>query len=249
MKASPEQQLRLLDLQDVDSTLDRLAVRRRSLPELAVISECDEKLAALSDQLVAAETVLADIGREQRKLEADVDQVRARAEKDTARMQSGAVSHPKELESLQSEIDSLARRQGVLEDEVIEVMERYEEAAGVVDDLIKQKTDTEAERDAAITRRDEAFKEIDFEVGMRATERGVVKPGVPEDVLALYEKIRAATPGGVGAAALTRRQCTGCHLDLSGSDLVTAKNTAPDEVLRCEECRRILVRTAESGLH
>lgn len=248
MKASPEQQLRLLDLQEVDATLDRLVSRRKSLPEHAVIEACDERLREIDDQLVAAETVVADIGREQRKLEADVDQVRARADKDTARLQSGAVSHPKELESLQSEIDSLARRQGVLEDEVLEIMERFEAAATVVSDLQKQKAETEAERSAAAERRDAAIKDIDFETGMRTTEREVVQPGVPAELLALYDKIRAATPGGIAAAALTRRQCTGCHLDLAGSDLVAAKNAAADDVLRCEECRRILVRTAESGL-
>ena len=248
MKASPEQQLRLLDLQEVDSTLDRLAARRKSLPELAVIASCEERLVTITDQLVAAETVVADVAREQRKLEADVEQVRARADKDGARLLSGSVSHPKELESLQSEIDSLSRRQGVLEDEVLEIMERHEQASAVVAELMKQKIETESERDEAAARRDAAFAEIDFEIGMRTTERGVVQPGVPTDVLALYDKIRSSTAGGVAAAALTRRQCTGCHLDLSGGDLVAVKNAAPDEVLRCEECRRILVRTSESGL-
>jgi predicted nucleic acid-binding Zn-ribbon protein len=43
-------------------------------------------------------------------------------------------------------------------------------------------------------------------------------------------------------------RCEGCHLTLNTVDLNEIRTSAPDEVIRCEECRRILVRTPESGL-
>jgi predicted nucleic acid-binding Zn-ribbon protein len=70
---------------------------------------------------------------------------------------------------------------------------------------------------------------------------------VPADLIALYERLRAAN-AGIGAAALRARKCGGCRIELYGTELVRAREAAEDEVLRCEECGRILIRTAESGL-
>jgi hypothetical protein len=47
---------------------------------------------------------------------------------------------------------------------------------------------------------------------------------------------------------LRQRRCEGCHIELSGSELAAVRAAAPDEVVRCDNCRRILVRTEDSGL-
>jgi predicted nucleic acid-binding Zn-ribbon protein len=107
------------------------------------------------------------------------------------------------------------------------------------------------EATAALTdaekRRDAAFADVDQTIADRTAERGPLAASLPADLLGLYEKIRSAH-GGIGAAMLRARRCEGCRLDLSGSDLSAARSAADDEVLRCDECRRILVRTKESGL-
>jgi predicted nucleic acid-binding Zn-ribbon protein len=103
------------------------------------------------------------------------------------------------------------------------------------------------ERAAAIARRDDLFAEIDTEVASTTSARAAVARDIPADLLTLYEKIRSSS-GGVGAAALSRGRCEGCHLTLNPGDLAHIRDAAPDAVLRCEECRRILVRTPESGL-
>ena len=73
------------------------------------------------------------------------------------------------------------------------------------------------------------------------------RPNSRLELVTLYERIRASS-GGVGAARLFRRRCEGCHMELSGSDLSEVVEAPPERVLRHEECRRILVRTEESGL-
>jgi predicted nucleic acid-binding Zn-ribbon protein len=78
-------------------------------------------------------------------------------------------------------------------------------------------------------------------------ERKVTAAGLPQDLLALYEKLRAQKDG-VGAAALRRRECEGCRLTLNASDLGIIAKAPADDVIRCEECNRILVRIGESGL-
>ena len=247
MKAAPEAQLRLLDLQDVDTALDRLAHRKRTLPELAEIERHEARLAELHDLVVGAETELSDADREQRKVENDVDMVRTRMTRDQQRLDTGAVSHAKELESLRHELGSLAKRQGDLEEVVLEHMERREEIEGRLTALRAEQQSVSVELTAAVARREEAFAAIDAETTMRVAERAEVSAAVPADLLALYEKVRAHN-GGVGAAALQRGQCLGCRLPLPPTEMSKFRTSPPDEVLRCDECSRVLVRTPESGL-
>jgi predicted nucleic acid-binding Zn-ribbon protein len=237
----------LLDLQALDSSLDRLAHRRGALPEVAAVDALTKQLADVEDALVVAGTLDSDLAREQAKAEADVDQVRVRAERDQQRLDAGSVSSPRELENLQSEIASLGRRRSDLEDVVLEVMERREAAQTDVSALTAEREKLRIELSEASVRRDAALREIDNELAASRLARDGVAPEIPADLLALYEKIRAASDG-VGAAALFRGRCEGCHLALNPGDLGRIRDAAPETVLRCEECRRILVRTPESGL-
>jgi predicted nucleic acid-binding Zn-ribbon protein len=246
VKAALEAQQRLLDLQELDTALDRLAHRRRTLPELAEMERLETRLTELRDVLVSAEADIADLDREQSKAEQDVDQVRLRADRDQKRLDSGQVSSAKDLENLQSEIVSLQRRQSALEEVVLEIMERHEAADGRLADLVAERSTGQAELAVLTERRDAAAKEIDAEEGVTGAARVAVAKNIPDDLLALYEKLRGQF--GVGAAALLRGRCQGCHLALNTTDLNRIRAAAPDEVVRCEECRRILVRTPESGL-
>lgn len=246
MKAEPLVQLRLLELAGLDAALTRLGHRRRSLPELAAIAEADSRLASLRDEVVRAETEVGDLDREQRRLDNDVEQVRQRSARDQQRMQAGGIP-AKELESLQHEVESLARRQSDLEDAELEVMERREQAESRAAALRSEVDRVTAERETAVQARDAAWAEIDAETARHTGDRADMAGTLPADLVALYEKVRAAA-GGVGAAELRHRRCEGCRLELAGSELRAARAAAPDEVLRCENCRRILVRTPESGL-
>jgi len=234
-------------LQALDTSLDRLDHRRRTLPELATIDQLTARLREVDDALIMAKTLDSDLSREQRKAEGDVDQVATRSARDQQRLDTGAVSSPRELENLQSEIASLAKRRSDLEDIVLEVMERREAAQSDVSSLAGEHDMLTAELTVATAKRDELFGAIDAESAATRQARAAVAPDVGAELLALYEKIRA-TSDGVGAAALHRARCEGCHLTLNPSDLGQMRAAAPDAVLRCEECRRILVRTAESGL-
>jgi uncharacterized protein len=246
VKADPAVQRRLLDLQALDSALARLEHRRRTLPELAVIAAADARLGDVRGSVVRAETEVGDLDRDLRRLENDVEQVRQRSARDQQRMQSAAVP-AKELESLQHEVESLARRQSDLEDAALEVMERREDAESRAAGQRGELDGLSAELGTAVAARDRAYAEIDAEVADDTGARAAIAAELPGELLALYEKVRAVS-GGVGAAELRQRRCEGCRLELAGSELRAARAAAPDEVLRCENCRRILVRTPESGL-
>ncbi|MFG2623886.1 zinc ribbon domain-containing protein [Streptomyces sp. NPDC048473] len=247
MNAAPADQIRLLDVQALDVRLSQLAHRRKSLPEHTEIESLTSDLAQLRDLLVASQTEESDTAREQTKAEQDVDQVRQRATRDQQRLDSGAVTSPKDLESLQREIASLAKRQGDLEDVVLEVMERRESAQERVTELSDRVSAVQAKADDATARRDAATKELDEEAATVTKEREIVAGSVPADLLKLYDKLRFQQ-GGVGAARLYQRRCEGCRLELNITEVNDVKAASPDTVLRCENCHRILVRTAESGL-
>ena len=167
--------------------------------------------------------------------------------RDQQLLDSGTIGDPKQLQSLQSELQSLARRQSDLEDVELEIMERVEGARAAVAQLT-------AERDAAgagvrggrVERADQRA-EIDDERRIVEGERAAIATDIPADLLGLYDKIRA-DHGGVGAAPLHRGTCEGCRLELPPTEIEALREAPPDAVIRCEECRRILVRTPESGL-
>jgi uncharacterized protein len=238
--------MRLLELADLDAELGRLEHRRRGLPELAEVEQLEARDAEVRDAIVAAETEVGDLAREQAKAEGDVDQVRSRIDRDRTRLDAGQVSSPRELENLQSEIESLRRRQADLEEIVLSVMERREDVEGRLNSLTAERARLGAQREDAVTRRDAALAEIGEQAAKLNERRSAITTDVPADVLALYEKLREQH--GVGAAALRRGRCEGCHMELNTVDLNRIRAADPDEVVRCEECRRILVRTPESGL-
>jgi len=239
-------QLRLLDLQQADTFLAQQAHRRKTLPELAAIAERDERVTAVHNDIVDAETRIGDIAVGQRRLENEVEAVRTRATRDEQRLQAGGLP-AKELERLQHELTTLARRQSTLEDELLEVMEQREQVETTLAELNTQRTVLDGELAELATARDAVFAEIDVASAEREVERAGIAAEMPEDLLALYERSREHG-GGVGAAILRQRRCEGCRIELSGSALAAVRRAGPDEVVRCDNCRRILVRTAESGL-
>jgi len=246
VNAEHSAQLRLLDLQAADTAIAQLAHRRRTLPELAALARQGEQADALGNDLVDAETTLADIADDQTRLETEVDTVRSRTARDQNRLQAGGLP-PKELEGLQHEITTLARRQSTLEDDLLEIMEHREEAEALVVGLAAQRDALAAQLAELAATRDGAFTEIDAALAQRSRERAAIAAEIPADLMALYERAREHG-GGVGAARMRQRRCEGCRIELSGSELATARAAAPDEVVRCDNCRRILVRTDESGL-
>jgi hypothetical protein len=246
VKAPPETQLRLLELADLDTELNRIEHRRRGLPEVAEVEKIEARDTELRDAIAAAQAGERDLAREQSKAEGDVEQVRTREARDRQRLEAGQVSSPRELESLQSELVSLARRQSELEEVALEVMERREVAQATYDALVEERDQLGARRETATAKRDEVLAELAEQSGKASDQRATVATDIPGDLLTLYDKLRAQH--GVGAAALRRGRCEGCHLSLNTVDLNRIRAAAQDEVLRCEECRRILVRTPESGL-
>jgi uncharacterized protein len=245
VKADPAVQRRLLELADVDAELGRVEHRRRTLPEIEEIAAAERAVQAKRDAQVANATALADLDREVKRQEKEIDAVRAREDRDRALLAGGGVSS-KQLTDLEHELATLQRRQTTLEDDLLEIMERREaveldgQHAGV--ELAK----AEEELADAARRRDEVLADLDTTQARREQERTTLVPRFSEPVLGLYERVRKNK--GIGAALLRARRCGACRLELDRSAISRISASAADEVVTCEECGAILVRTGESGL-
>jgi hypothetical protein len=245
VKADPAVQRRLLDLAQVDAELARVTHRRRTLPEIAEIADAEQQVRTKQDALVAVETTLGDLDRDVKRQETEIDQVRAREDRDRKLMQSGSVG-AKQLTDLEHELATLQRRQGVLEDDLLELMERRE---AVEADASFARVELDKARETlegATSRRDEALADLESTETKRTADRAVMAKGFPDDLLKLYDRQREQR--GIGAALIQSRRCGACRIELDRSAVSKLKEAAADEVVRCEECGAILVRTTESGL-
>lgn len=245
MNAEPAAQQRLLQLAEIDTELNRIDHRRRTMPELAEITEAERVLRVRKDTAIEVETSAADLDRDIARLERDVDGVRARVDRDQKLLAGGSVS-AKQTVDLQHELETLARRQAVLEDELLEVMEQREATGANLDNARVEQAAAEATLADAGTRRDTTLADLDAAEAGRRRDREAATAGLPVDLLALYDKL--LEKGGTGAALLRAGRCGACRLDVDRSELSTIRGAAPDAVLLHEECGVIMVRTSESGL-
>jgi uncharacterized protein len=244
VKADPSAQRRLLDLAGLDAELARAQHRRRTMPEQTAVEDAETTVRAHRDAVVTARTSVGDLGRDVAKLEQEVAQVTAREERDRGLVDSGSVS-AKQVTDLSHELDTLARRRGVLEDSQLEAMERLDAAET---DLAHEQTALDAAETAladAVERRDGVLGDIDVLEERRGAERAELAKTLPEDLLALYDQLRART--GTGAGELVGARCGGCRIEMDRNEIRAVAAAAPDDVVRCEQCGTIVVRTEKSS--
>lgn len=246
MQAEPRDQSRVLQLADLDAHLGRVTHAARTLPQHKRIEELMKARQDVTDTLVEAETVVGDLEAAVRRAEADLVPVRERLARNQARIDDGSVSDGKTLRGLIEEVEHLKRRIGDLEDAELELMEQLETAQAAQVRVAESKTGIESELRAAVAERDEKVQVLAAEAKELQAKRKSQAAEIPEPLLKLYERLRASS--GAGAAELKQRRCTGCQLEIPVSDLDGYRKAPANEVLRCVECDRILVRTGQSGL-
>ncbi len=233
-------QHRLLEVQALDTRAQQIAHQRASHPARAAVTEATGLAAELGERLLVARTAVGDARRELAKAETDVEQVRTRAQRDQARMDSGAAS-VKDVQAISSELEALAKRQAVLEDAELEVMERVEQLEAELAEITAEHDAAVARREAAEAELAAALADLDAEAARVTAERAQRADGLDAGLVALYDKVRERS-GGLGVAVLRGHRCEGCRLELNPSERAQIAAAPPEQVVRCEECGRILVR-------
>ncbi len=239
MQASPEQQSLVLELQLLDNEIMQANTKLKSLPEVEQLLHIDKRIITATDEVATVKQESDQISLELRRGEVDVETVTDRIKKDEARLASGNAT-PKELEQTQHEIQTLKKRQLALEEIELEIMVRSEAVTERSKVLSTDLTSLETLKAEINQRLTAATNEINSVILAKQKDREVVVVKIEKALLDLYEKIR--TSSGVGAATLVGNKCNGCNLAINAVEMQRIKTLPADEVLRCEECRRILVR-------
>jgi len=240
MKASPSDQRQIIDVAAFDQKTTALNHTAATLPEIAELATFTTKSQNTRDLRIAAETELSDVKRELLRAEGDVEQIVMRITRDEARLSGGSAS-PKELEQLQHEVGTLNARRSELEEIELEIMMRVDEIKARIEELQSQESGFTDQINDLNIRKENALARINGELESISKDRAETLASVSPEFIALYEKIRASN-NGTGAAALVAGACTGCHLSINTVELKRMAEIAEDEVVRCEECRCILVR-------
>ena len=240
MQASTEQQGLILELQLLDNEIMQANTKLKSLPEIEQLLHIEKRVTAANEELAVVRSESDQIALELRRGEVDVETVTDRIKKDEARLSSGNAT-PKELEQLQHEVETLKKRQESLEEIELEIMIRNDAVIARSNTLTTDLSSLQTLKDEISGRLQSATDEINKVIADKNTARNVVANKIEKALLDLYEKSRG-NGGGVGAAALVGNKCNGCNLAINAVEMERIKSLAKDELLRCEECRRILVR-------
>ena len=240
MKATPEDQNLLIELQLIDSQITQAKVKLAGLPEIEQITAIHTRLENTAVELAVVETELADVAIELRRSEVDVEQVEDRMKKDEGRLNSG-IGTPKELEQLQHELVTLAKRKADLEDGELEILMKHDGVKARVDELLNDQVGLKKLELELNVRLENAKAEIDKSLAELGAARAELAPKIDAALVELYDKV-GVSAHGVGAALLIGNKCDGCHLSINAIELERIKGLEADEIIRCEECRRILVR-------
>lgn len=240
MKASPSDQRQIVDIARFDQVTTALNHKVATLPEHALLANVTTKSNNARDLRIGAQTELSDVKRELLRAEADVEQIVLRITRDEARLNGGSAS-PKELEQLQHEVGTLGARRAELEEVELEIMMRIDDINSRITELSLEEATYAAEIADLEIRKENALATLNNELESIAKERSETLASIAPDFVALYEKIRASN-NGTGAAALIAGSCNGCHLSINAVELKRITDLSDDEVIRCEECRCILVR-------
>lgn len=242
-KATVQDQLKVLELQGLDTKNLQLNHRKTNHPTNARLTELAGQTADLADALATSQSALNDLKRELTKAEGDVEQVRQRITRNQSRLDSGQVS-AKDAQAILSELESLAQRAGVLEDIQLDVMMRLEAHESALTELQSAHQSLVAARAEVEAERASDFAKLDAELADLAAARTALSEELSPEFLELYERLRTKNDG-IGAAALRHGKSEASGLDIPATELERIKELPLDEVVFCEETGAILVRVAD----
>ena len=240
MQASVEQQNLILQIQYLDDEIMQANTKLKSLPEVEQLAHIEKRITAAIEELATVNAEADAIALELRRGEVDVETVTDRIKKDEIRLTAGTAS-PKELEQTQHEIETLKKRQIALEEIELEIMMRSEAVQERLKVLNTDLASLEVLKSEINGRMTTATTEINLIILAKQKSKADLIPSIEKPLMDLYLKISGSS-NGVGAASLVGNKCNGCHLAINAVEMDRIKGLAADELLRCEECRRILVR-------
>lgn len=226
----------LLDLQEVDSQIDRLLDQRSSLPELDAYKRAHEEFQERESVREVQAAELRRIELDLDKAEGELELLEIKLEEHETRLFAGGMSS-RETEHMRLEVQSLKGQRGALEEKVLKLLEEIDPARADVDKTVQEIEDINARKadlEASIKKQ---WKEIDGELARKEERKKEAMAPIDSELLDLYEKLRGIKEG-VAVASYDHGVCGGCHMTLSPAE---QEEAFAADLPRCVHCRRILV--------
>ncbi|HEX9854698.1 MAG TPA: hypothetical protein VGC47_05235 [Acidimicrobiia bacterium] len=226
----------LLELQEVDLQIDRLLNERASLPELERYRNAAAKAAALAEEHQAANAALRDTTLALDKTSGELELAETKLAAEQNRLYAGGLS-ARDADFLRQQVAMLVRKNGEMEDEILELMEKRDQGEKLVAEIGDHKVAADTDKAGLEASISEVWQVIDAELADREAKKADIIPLIADDLLELYDELRGSKEG-VAVGRLTEGTCGGCHLVLTEAEQLEAKRSDPP---RCIHCRRILV--------
>lgn len=226
----------LLDVQDLDTQIDRLLHTRESLPELAEYKATHEELAELQGELERASKTLKELELDFDKSEGELEILEAKLKEHETRLFAGGMSS-RETEHMRLEVESLKGQREAMEERVLRLLDTVDPARDATKTLEARQLALEAKKSELESAIKSQWKTIDAEIARKGDRKKEAVLPVPAELMELYEKLRS-TKEGVAVGRFEDGVCGGCNMALSPAERDEALSAATP---RCVHCRRILV--------
>ncbi|MBE0446642.1 MAG: hypothetical protein IBX64_00760 [Actinobacteria bacterium] len=228
----------LSQLQEIDSQVDVLDYREKNLPERNNYLRLKEEVSKIEGLYKAVSKKLHDEALVQKRLEDKLDILSAKIDREQKRLYSGTIKNPKELASIQRELEHLKEQVDNIETDLlgqIDVVDKLKSDSRVIEDRLASKR---AELDEAKSRMEEVLADINDKRRFLQAKREPVYASLSEETRELYNRVRIKQP--LAVTVLEEGICLGCRVELPSTEAERILSSLRLE--RCPNCSRVLVK-------
>ena len=223
-------QLYQLQELDLDTASNEKALSQK-------ISQLGESQAVIKTQteLTSEQQRLDDLRHQQHSAEWDIDDLTSKITTAEGQLYGGKITSPKELTSLQHEVNTLKANRDQAENKALEIMDQVEQAEASVTALTEELEKLKGEWHS---QQQQLSAEIDHLKGKLSNlqqKRQRLSAEIDPQALELYEQLRRQK--GQAVAKVEQGICRGCRISLSSSELQQARG---GNLVHCSSCGRIL---------
>jgi predicted nucleic acid-binding Zn-ribbon protein len=234
----------LLSLSEQDLGIVRAEKRLDEIPEKRAILELRKRIREFEAVRAKAEAYVNEARHAVKRDEDEAAGLDAKIESEQAKILSGSITNPKELQNLTRELDALKRRKDKLDNTTISVMEKVETGEGQVARIDEAIGLAHSKEEQLIAAFQEKGGTLQREIASMKAKRDALSAALPAELVARYEQQRT-TKHGIGVGMLQGDTCSACRVQLP-SERTQALEAGPD-IGVCPNCKRLLiVRTGEA---
>ncbi len=237
MKVTEAERESLVELAELEMQLQKLTASKSKLQSSDPAEQANAEFLEVSEKLTASRAEQEDLQLEASRIEEDLELVESRMLRDQSLIQQS--SNSSEITGLQHEVETLNKRKGELETDLLEKMEQQESLTAVIGQLTAQKQDLRDQLEMVEKTHDQQLLEATNQLNDLIARRNQLLQTLSEETSADYQRKASR---GVPVGLLREGACTACHLNLTATDLSAIRSTEIDELVHCPECQAILIR-------